>query len=80
MIDWFDDILNYLGASMRWGTGNVFEIVLGTKNLTFVEVLNGPENKSEMEGGIGHRNANRFIGMLIIAAIVLSVLSGLGLI
>ena len=71
MIRGIDDILNFIGACIRWCYGYLFETALGQKNFTFDEFLNGSENKNDFAGRIGHRNVNRFFAALIIIPLIM---------
>ena len=71
MIRRIDDILNYIGACIRWCYGYVFESALGHRNFTFQEFLNGFENKNDIVGKIANRNVNRLFAALVIIPLIL---------
>ena len=66
-----DNILNFIGACLRWFYGYFFQLALGHENLSFQVFLEGSDDKNDIIGKIGHRNINRILSALVIVPLIM---------
>lgn len=64
------EILNFIGAVVRWIYGTIWRTIAGKKKYTFKEYLRGPNDSNDWFDFAGHELVNRIIGMGFLMIIV----------
>lgn len=64
------EILNLIGAVVRWIYGTIWRTIAGKKKYTFKEYLRGPQGSDDWFDFAGHEFVNKIIGMGFLMLIV----------